>query len=105
MAKYYVESGTMQMVVQADDERKAALWAVHRAMQQILPMYDNDEIPVPQKHFVAIAEGWMTLGDTITLNELGFGRNDGISYETFDVVTEWNQLMIALAKIEQAICG
>ena len=41
MSKYYVQSGTMRTVVQAETTRKAALWAVHQAMQQVLPMEGN----------------------------------------------------------------
>ena len=41
MAKYYVQSGTMRSVVEAESSRKAALWAVHQAMRQVLPIEDE----------------------------------------------------------------
>ena len=101
MAKYYVQSGTLQLVVQADDAHKAALWAVHRSMQQILPIYDDEDLSPEAKHHTAMAEGWLVLGDEITVNETGFGSRGCWHFATFDVVTEWNQLMIALAELER----
>ncbi|MCA9154677.1 MAG: hypothetical protein R3C99_21685 [Pirellulaceae bacterium] len=103
MAKFYVQSGTLREMVQADDARKAALWAVHRSMQQILPIYDDHAMPASEKHQVAQLQGLFVLGDEIRLSELGFDRDDALEFETFDIVTEWNQLMIALARLEESL--
>jgi hypothetical protein len=103
MAKYYVESGTLREVIQADDARKAALWAVHRSMQQILPMYDDPAMSACEKSQTAQLQGLFVLDDEIQLSEVGFDREDAQRFATFDVVTEWNQLMIALARIEQSL--
>ncbi len=103
MAKYYVESGTLQLVVQADDAHKAALWAVHRAMQQIVPVYDQARLSPEVKADIALTEGAMVLGETMTLNEVGFERTGGTEFDTADLVIEWNQLMIALTKLESVL--
>jgi hypothetical protein len=101
MAKYYVQSGTLQTVISADDPRKAALWAVHKAMQQILPLYDDDNLTAEEKRRHAHRRGYAVLGDEIRIGELGFESAENTHFDTFDVVTEWNQLMVALARIEQ----
>ena len=103
MAKYYVESGTLQLIVQADDPHKAALWAVHRAMQQIVPVYDEVRLSPETKADIALTEGAMVLGEELTLSEVGFDRTDGVSFDTADLVIEWNQLMIALTKLEAVL--
>ena len=103
MAKYYVQSGTLKLVVTAADERRAALWAVHRAMNQILPMEDEMDLIPEEKSTDIEAIGAMVLGDSIRLSERGFDRTDGVQYTTFDVVSEWNQLMTVLAKIESNV--
>lgn len=100
MAKYYVESGSVRLVIQAADARRAALWSVHRVMEQVLPMVDEvpdeaDQEPV----------GGMVLGDAIALNEQGFGRIADTQYDTLEVVAEWSQLMLALDKIENMARG
>ena len=43
MAKFYVQSGTFRSVVAADSARKAALWAVHQVMQQVLPTDEDTD--------------------------------------------------------------
>lgn len=95
MAKYYVESGNLQLVVHAKNSRGAALWAVHRSLAQLLPFVADEsrQIEKPQRELVA-------LGETLTASERGFGRSDASTFDTFDVVTEWNQLMVALARLE-----
>jgi hypothetical protein len=103
MAKFYVQSGTLRIVIQADDARKAALWAVHKAMQQILPLYDDDSLTASQKRQSALRCGHDVLGDEISLSELGFESAENAKFDMFDVVTEWNQLMVALARIEESM--
>ncbi len=103
MAKYYVQSGTLKMVVQADEARKAALWAVHRALQQVVPMYDDLELDARRKHHRALRRGVQVLSDTVTLSECGFDAPQ-VQFDTFDLVTEWNQLMVALARLEHELC-
>ena len=41
MAKYYVTSGSFRQIVQADDPQSASLWAMHLAMEQVLPLCDD----------------------------------------------------------------
>lgn len=95
MAKFYVESGNLQLVVHANNSQGAALWAVHRSLSQMLPFLaehsPDDDAPSPAR-FVLAAD--------ITCNERGFGRPDGERFDTFDLVTQWNQLMVALEKLE-----
>ena len=62
MAKYYVESGNVKTVIAADDAEKAALWVVHKAMQQVIPVYEDQELTPDQKSEVAVIQGIMVLG-------------------------------------------
>ncbi len=40
------------------------------------------------------------LDATIRLSEQGFDRDDCDTLTTFEVVTEWNQLMVALDRLQ-----
>lgn len=100
MAKYYVESGTLRCVVAADNARSAALWAVHRAMQQIMPLDDSADTSPEVKHERSRDQGVMVLGGTIRTSERGYGSADSKQMATFDVVTEWNQLVNTLDRLE-----
>ncbi len=101
MAKYYVQSGTVKMVVAADDCEKAALWVVHRAMGQIVPVYDDIDLTPEEKGDVAVFRGIMVLGNTFRLSEVGFDRDDAVTLDTFDLIVQWHQLMIALDRLEK----
>lgn len=100
MAKYYVQSGTLRCVVSAENPRRAALWAVHRAMQQIMPIDEAATLDPEDKTQRAKDEGVMVLSGTISTSERGFGSNDAQTLPTFEVVTEWNQLVNALDRLE-----
>ena len=94
MPKFYVESGNLQMVVHANNARGAAIWAVHRAMSQMLPFLTDMPLSAAEQEPLLLAE-------LIKTNECGFGRPDSLVHETFAVVSEWNQLMVALDKLHE----
>ena len=100
MAKYYVQSGNVRTVIAADDAEKAALWVVHKAMQQVVPVYEDCELTPEQKSEVVVVQGVMVLGNSVKISEIGFDRTDGSELDTFELVMQWHQLMVALAKLD-----
>ncbi len=103
MAKYYVQSGTMRTVVQAQSGNNAALWAVHQAMQQVLPIENcNTESPRSTGK-TSVGDGLAVLSSAIRVSEQGFDRSDAKSLVTIDVVTEWTQLIMTLDRLEQML--
>jgi len=42
----------------------------------------------------------LILGELIKTSERGFGRGDASLHDTFEVVSEWNRLLVALDKLE-----
>jgi hypothetical protein len=94
MPKYYVESGNVQMVVHAKNARGAAIWAVHRVLGRALPFLADEATD----HLEPSRE--VMLGALMKTSERGFGRTDAAMHDTFDVVTEWNRLLIALDKLQ-----
>lgn len=103
MAKYYVESGTLQIVTEAEDARGAALWAVHTAMEQILPICPDDPLKPEEKAQHIQQRGCYVLADKVRISERGFDRKDAVEFETADLFAEWNQLMIAVMRLEQQL--
>lgn len=97
MAKYYVQSGSMKMVIAAEDPRRAALWAVHRALEQVLPL--DAEEPGPVMHPAAAAA--MVLSGRVSFSEKGFEGTEPTagSFSTVELVAEWSQLMVALSRM------
>lgn len=95
MAKYYVESGNFKLIVNAADARRAALWAVHRALEHILP---GEEEEAAQNLDLNLDD--KSLGLSVALSERGFDREDATRFDTLDVVNEWSQLMSALSRMQ-----
>jgi hypothetical protein len=97
MPKFYVQSGNLKMVLQARDTRCAAIWAAHRTLSESLPFLCEDA-----KDYSSLAD-LTRLGETIQVNQRGFDRSDAAVYGTLDIVTEWNQLLVALDRIQAAV--
>ncbi len=100
MAKYYVQSGNVRTLISADDTEKAALWAVHCAMRQVVPVYDDEELSPTEKSQLSVVDGVRVLGNTIAVSEVGFDRSDAVQLDTFEMLVHWHQLMIALSRLE-----
>lgn len=101
MAKYYVESGTMSLITEAEDHRGAALWAIHRCMEQVLPVCPGDPQTPEQKNQKLRERGCDVLDEQICVSERGFAREDATRFETAEMFVEWNQLMMAMAQLER----
>jgi hypothetical protein len=95
MPKYYVECGNFQIVTHAKNARGAAIWAMHRALGQMLPFLGEPQ-PVALENQQPIV-----LGELIKTSERGFGRGDACLHDTFDVVSEWNRLLMALERLQE----
>jgi hypothetical protein len=107
MAKYYVESGTLQLVTEAEDARGAALWAVHRCLEQVLPICPDDPLTPQQKDERIRQRGCYVLAETIRTSEKGFGSRSADVHDTAELFVEWNQLIMAMSRLEkrlQAVC-
>jgi hypothetical protein len=97
MPKFYVQSGNLEMVLQAHDSRCAAIWAVHRTLGQTLPFLCEDT------NDYAVLADVTRLGDCVTVSERGFDRPDADVFNTFDIITEWNQLLVAIDRLQASI--
>jgi hypothetical protein len=101
MAKFYVQSGTLKMVIHAVEADRAALWAVHKVLSQVLPVFDDEELSPQEKQTVVAFHGAQVLDETIRLSELGFDRDDAEVFDTAATITEWAQLVLALQRMER----
>jgi len=97
MAKFYVQSGNVNMVLQARDSRCAAIWAAHRTLGDNLPFIDEQ----PADEMTSNVET-PRLGETVRVSQRGFDRPDAKVFETLDVVSEWSRLLVALERLSSA---
>ena len=102
MTQYLVQSGTLRTTVEAENSRKAALWAVHQAMQQVLPI-DDDGHTVAQKSEAAGSRGVHILDREVRVSEVGAAAAAVRSLPTMDVVRQWHDMVDALDRLERLL--
>jgi len=102
MAKFYVQSGTLRAIIDSEDAERAALWAVHTAMEQVMPLESG------HSSIEMTAQGpsnMIALAETIELSEIGFDRHDCLRVDTFDAFQHWNLLLKAVEKLHTLLDG
>ena len=100
MAKYYVQSGDRKMVMTAADSQAAALWLVHRSLNDVVTAYDDRGLSAEDRCEIAMVHGLIHLDNTIAVSEQGFDRSDSVQLDVFELIQTWHQLMTALIKLE-----
>jgi hypothetical protein len=104
MAKYYVSSGNMNLIVEADHPRAAALWTVHRCLSPVAPFVsDEDELEPGANDRLSYEspESYRKLGETVAVSERGFGSDDSQILATLPLVAEWSRLLVAIDRLHQ----
>ena len=102
MAKFYVQSGTLRAIIDSEDAERAALWAIHTAMEQVMPL-ESEQTSVEM-----IANGpssMIALAESIELSEIGFDREDCLRVDTFDAFQHWNLMLKAVEKLNTWLDG
>ena len=103
MAKYYIQSGDCQEVVQADNPYIGALWGMHLAMEKLLPIEELDWVECDGLATVKYQNGFLPLDSQVIVSERGFGRDEAGRFSTEEVLVEWNQLLVAMARLERKL--
>lgn len=105
MPKFYVKSGNFRTTINAFDAEKAALWAVHKVMEQVLPFYDTEDTGPCGRNSACSRDAVMVLGETMFVSELGFESQHQYELDTVELQIHWHQLTIALTRLESILSG
>lgn len=108
MAKYYVQSGTLRTIIQAESTQKAAVWAVHQVLGQVMnlesaPSSTNDSETDGYQDMTDWSQRVTVIGSTVKVSEQGFDRCDAKSHETLNIVSQWNELVSTLDRLEKML--
>lgn len=103
MSKFYVQSGSMRSVVEAESSRKAALWAVHQAMQQVLPVEEERQSVTESEGQKRPDKTLAVLSGKLRVSQCGFDHADATQMATMEVVSEWNQMVTTLDRLEKML--
>ena len=88
--KFYVKSGPVRLILDAETAQKAAV----QAFQWTCDKQAEIEAVTPLDHLLEAEQRGCQLGDEVTVNEQGFGRWDGEIFETRDVFEAWLQFPV-----------
>ncbi|HAN96356.1 MAG TPA: hypothetical protein DCQ98_02485 [Planctomycetaceae bacterium] len=104
MAKFYVTSGDVRVVVQAEEARCAALWTIHLTMRSSV---DADQLGLSpdQREDLARFDSMTRFDRWMRVSEIGFGREEAGCFESIEMMIEWNQLAMAVVRLEKLIEG
>lgn len=97
MPKFYVQSGNVELVTTAIHGRGAAIWGVHRTLGQSLPFLCDETTDFSE------LDGLTRLGEAIRVSEQGFDRPDAAEFDTLDIVSEWNRLLVAIDRLHERL--
>jgi len=107
MPKFYVSSGNLNLVVEADHARAAAIWAVHRCLSPVAPFVNDEDdsldCEATDQLSYESAQPQRKLGDTIHVSERGFGNDDQREFATLPIVAEWSRLLVAIDRLQQEL--
>jgi hypothetical protein len=99
MAKYYVQCGPVELVLEADTCEKAALAAIDHALQSHLWIYDDEQLTESDCQDHLMLEALLHMEPMIKVSERGFHRNDAVEIGTPEMVQHWHQLMIGMRRL------
>ena len=103
MAKFYVTCGSFRYLTTAADAGGAALWAVHQFLHSQTTMHDVDWSSPDTIDRDDVIDAMLSLDGTMAVSEIGFGRDEVTRLDTVDVLTEWNQLVLAISRLEALV--
>ena len=121
MPKYYIQSGQVSYIVGACDVEGAALWTMHRIMDEKICDYEDEiledeadlfDLPIDDKAVTGVPEavpyeamlnGLAMFGQTIRVSQIGFGRDDAGELETEEIFHQWRQLMQAVDRLHDRL--
>lgn len=85
MPKFYVESGKVRLVLDAQTAEQAAVKALHWSCDRQAEVFA--EVPTDVIREAEALE--FRLGDEIRVNETGFGRSDALVFDALDIAAVW----------------
>jgi hypothetical protein len=99
MAKYYVQCGPIQVIINADSVDSAAFAALDKSLQSHVWIYDDKQLTEQDCRDHLMLEALMHLDPAIRISEQGFDRDDAAYVGTPETVDAWHGLMIGMKKL------
>ena len=99
MAKYYVQCGPIQVIINADSVDSAAFAAIDKSLHSHAWIYDDKQLSEQDCRDHLMLEALMHLDPAIRISEQGFHRRDAMYVGTPETVDAWHKLMVGMKKL------
>ncbi|MFK8114695.1 MAG: hypothetical protein AB8B91_21010 [Rubripirellula sp.] len=99
MAKFYVQCGPVQTILNADSAEQAAMSALDRNLQTHLWIYDDEELTEQECRDHLMLEALFHLAPAVAVSEKGFDRSDATLVGTPETVDRWHRLMVGMSRL------
>ncbi|QDV64255.1 MULTISPECIES: hypothetical protein [Crateriforma] len=102
MAKYYVQCGSVRVVLDAENVSQAACGALDRVLGPQAWVYDDDGMTEEDCRVHLMLEALLQLETTVQISEQGFDRDDALRVGTPETVECWHRWMVCLRRLYDA---
>lgn len=106
MAKFYIQSGTVQYLVQAEDAEAAALWALNKIINRCLEQNTPTDLVASELVLTAneqlICRASMALDhfdSVVAVSQIGFGRDESGVFDTEILFKQWSEYVLAMTNL------
>ena len=96
MAKFYIQSGTVKVVVSAVDAEGAALFVLNQTINQLMPSGNLEELHADESSMMVIVQCLEILGNEFLVSEIGFGHSEVAIFDTEILFKRWCELLSAM---------
>lgn len=101
MNKFHVQSGKFKKVIMAADANAAALWLINTVIESFYP--GQMETGFDFDPFEMLEKGPLLLGEKVIVEQTGFDQRNPSSFDTVDLLMEWNELLLAVSRMENLL--
>ena len=105
MAKYYIQSGEVQVVVSAVDAEGAALFVLNQTINKLLPVNAQDTRDIDDNTMRFAIQCLEVLGDEFKISEIGFGHGEVAIFDTELLFKRWCELVCAMNQLMDRLDG
>lgn len=99
MPKFYVQCGSVDLILATDSVESAAMAIIDRLLTPHLWVYDDEELTETDCHQHLMLEALLHLPTEISISEKGYDRDDAHRVSVPETITQWHKLMIGMRRL------
>ncbi len=99
MSKYYVQCGSLELVISRETAECAAIAAIDRFMAPHLWIYEDESLGDSDRLRHLMIEALLHLPSEICVSQRGFDRPDSVRISVPETVQTWHAMIVAFNRL------